>query len=104
MSAVVLVSLGNTNCTYILEYIVSLAHVALIDEVQRVPPEVHGLVGCFSLPVGVELLVLHQVDVKVDSGLETLLLHPVAAVAMKTDCVVAYTAQILNKLTEISSK
>ena len=86
------------NYTYILEYIISLAHVALIDQVQWVPPEVHGLMGSLGLPVGVELLVLHQVDVKVDSGLETLLLHPVATVAMKTDCVVAYTAQILNNL------
>ena len=93
-----LVSMRYTNYTYILEYIVSLANVALIDEVQGVPPEVHGFMGCFSLPVGVELFVLHQVDVKVDSGFETLLLHPVTAVAMKTDCVVAHTAQILNNL------
>lgn len=86
------------STTYILKNIVSLANVSLVDKIERVPLEVHGFVRRFRLPVRMELLVLHQIDVEVDSGLEALLFHPVAAVAVEFDSVIAHASQILHNL------
>ena len=87
-----------SQSTYILENIVSLANVSLVDKIERVPLEVHGFVRCFRLPVRMELLVLHQIDIEVDSGLEAFLFHPVAAIAVELDSVAAHTPQILHNL------
>ena len=84
--------------TYILDNIVSLANVSLVDEIERIPLEVHGFMRRFGLSVRMELLVLHQIDIEVDRGLEALLLHPVAAVAMELDSVIAHAPQILHDL------
>lgn len=88
--------LGST--TYILKDIVSLAHIALVDQVERVPLEVDVFIVSLGLSIGMELLILHQINVEVNSWLEALPLHPVTAIAVKLNCIIADAAQVLNDL------
>jgi hypothetical protein len=91
-------SIGQLESTYILKDIVSLAHIALVDQVQWVPLEVDIFILSFGLSIGMELLVLHQINVEVNSRLEALLLHPVAAITVELNCIIADAAQVLNDL------
>ena len=52
----------------------------------------------FRLSIGMELLILHQTNVEVERGVAALVLHPLAAMAVESNTIVAYTAHVLQDL------